>query len=75
MSSEIGEGEPIYINGNHLDEELILTARGELEEGLHPFTDEIGQAVGLGVGPDNPKPKGAIFYLHCNIPEDSFAYK
>ena len=37
MLRQIDQGAPIYLNGNHFDEELILTASGSLEEGLHPF--------------------------------------
>jgi hypothetical protein len=39
MSRQIDPGAPIYINGNHFDEELIMTADGKLEEGLSPLLD------------------------------------
>jgi hypothetical protein len=39
MSRQIDPGAPIYINGNHFDEELIMSADGKLEEGLNPLLD------------------------------------
>ena len=41
MSNSIGPGQPIYINGNHLDEEIILSCKGYLDEGLHAYSEEI----------------------------------
>lgn len=41
----IGEGQPLYFNSNHFDEELILTAEGSLEEGLNEYVSEIETAV------------------------------
>ena len=35
MSRPIDEGQPIYINSNHFDEELIFSCDGKLDEGLN----------------------------------------
>lgn len=75
MSNAIGSNESIYINGNHFDEELIMTCRGELEEGLNPLVDDIQAAIRLAIKPLTTEPQGGIFYIHCNIPEDCFSYR
>jgi hypothetical protein len=76
MTRQIDQGSPIYINGNHFDEEIIMTGDGKLEEGLHPFLDEISVAIKAATsGRATHELFGGIFYVHSNIPEDFFNYK
>lgn len=76
MTRQIDQGAPIYINGNHFDEELITSGDGKLEEGLHTYLDEISTAIRAAVeGKDKDQLSGGIFYVHSNIPEDFFSYK
>ena len=76
MSRQIDQGAPLYINGNHFDEELIMTSDGRLEEGINPLLDEMRIAVRAATeGRDAKELQGGIFYLHSNIPEDFFSYK
>lgn len=35
----------IYINSNHFDEEIIMTSKGKLEEGLGSYVDEFGKVI------------------------------
>jgi hypothetical protein len=39
MMRAIDAEQPLYINSNHLDEELIFSAQGKLEEGLSEFEE------------------------------------
>lgn len=76
MTRQIDQGAPIYINGNHFDEELIMTGDGKLEEGLNPLLDEISLAIKAAIeGKKTDELHGGIFYAHSNIPEDFFNYK
>jgi hypothetical protein len=76
MTRQIDQGAPIYINGNHFDEELIMTGDGKLEEGLNPLLDEISMAIKAAIEGKLPQELyGGIFYAHSNIPEDFFNYK
>lgn len=76
MTRQIDQGAPIYINGNHFDEELITSGDGKLEEGLHTYLDEISTAIRAAVeGKEKDQLSGGIFYVHSNIPEDFFSYK
>ena len=76
MTRQIDQGAQIYINGNHFDEEVIMTGDGKLEEGLHPLLDEISIAIKAGIEGRQPQElHGGIFYAHSNIPEDFFNYK
>jgi hypothetical protein len=76
MSRQIDQGAPIYINGNHFDEELIMSGEGKLEEGLNPLLDEISIAIRAATEGRQPHElRGGILYAHSNIPEDFFNYK
>ena len=76
MTRQIDQGAPIYINGNHFDEEIITSGDGKLEEGLHTYLDDISIAIRAAVeGKDKDQLCGGIFYVHSNIPEDFFSYK
>ena len=58
-----------FINGNHMDEELIFTQRGVLEEGLHEHAEAAGTIIQKALGgiPEG-EVMGGIIYIHSNIP-------
>ena len=71
MVERIDGEKNIYINGNHLDSELIYTNQGETIEGIHSQGEDI--AHGLKIAAKTVEnPTGGILYIHSNIPEDSF---
>jgi hypothetical protein len=76
MSRAIDIHAEIYINGNHFEEEIIMTSTGQLKEGLHVLSEEITVAIETAIE-DVPSEflRGAILYLHSNIPEDFFHYR
>lgn len=59
-----------------MDEELILTHEGKLEEGLYPMSEEIESVFKTGIKDIDPSAlSGGIIYVHANIPEGFFNYK
>lgn len=66
--------EDIYINGNHLDEEIIFDANGKHTEGIHQKVDELHALLTSIRKKASPKEFfGGIFYVHSNIGEELFA--
>lgn len=59
----------VYINGNHLDEEIIMDSQGAILEGLCELSGEM-QAVCQAAlsGLQEQGLYGGIIYIHANIP-------
>jgi hypothetical protein len=63
------ENEDIYINGNHIEEEIIFNSHGKHTEGIHEKVDEIRDMIHI-IRNRSSKNKpffGAILYVHSNI--------
>ena len=63
------ENEDLYINGNHVEEEIIFNSNGKHIEGIHEKVDEIRDIIRL-IRSRSMKNKpffGAILYVHSNI--------
>lgn len=63
------ENEDIYINGNHIEEEVIFNSNGKHTEGIHEKVDEIKDIIrAIRARSTKNKPFfGAILYAHSNI--------
>jgi hypothetical protein len=69
--------EDIYINGNHLEEEIIFNSKGKHIEGIHEKVDEIRDLI-KAIRRNSSKEKeffGGIVYIHSNIGENLFAFQ
>lgn len=68
--------EDIFINGNHLEEEVIFNAKGRHTEGIHEKVDEVRDLI-AAIRKNASAEKvffGGIIYIHSNIGEDLFAF-
>jgi hypothetical protein len=66
--------EDIFINGSHLEEEVIFNAQGRHTEGIHQKVDELHTLLTTIRKRAAPKEFfGGIFYVHSNIGEELFA--
>lgn len=76
MSRQLDPKEPIYINSNNFDSELIFSNQGKLEQGLNEYVYEIATAIqAANEGICEADLRGGIIYLHSNIIENCFNYR
>lgn len=64
------------MNGNHIDEEVILDCKGKVQEGLYELSSEVETICRCAIEDySNENLCGGIFYVHSNIPEGYYNYK
>lgn len=77
LYSKTYKNSELFINGNHVEEEIIFNPRGKHIEGIHERIDEIKNIIRSIRGKANPSKEfyGGIIYIHSNIGENLFGYQ
>jgi hypothetical protein len=79
LVSKTYENADVFLNGNHMDEELILGCNGTLESGLYQMSGEFETVYRAAVDDAESMPPdclfGGVIYIHANIPEGFYNYR
>ena len=69
--------EDLFINGNHIEEELMFNSKGRHEDGIHELIDEIKALIKIirKGAPPGKEFYGGILYVHSNICENFLGYR
>ena len=76
LYSKTYKNEGIFINGNHIEEELEFNSKGKHEDGIYELIDQMKDLIKT-IRANSPPQKeffGGILYIHSNIGDNLLGY-
>ena len=76
LYSKTYKSEGIFINGNHIEEEIEFNSKGRHQDGIHEKIDEIKEMIQYirNYAEKGKEFYGGIIYVHSNIGEHHLGY-